>query len=137
MIRYLAPVLIPFVLAACAGMGSDATAPGGAGQTATVDAGPGDRRTERSVAAAGSFVPDRHAEEFIGSSRRDLVAWLGQPDLELREGERSLLQFRQGRCVVLVMVEAGDGVAAVEMSGIDGGTDTRCADSTLPKVMTQ
>lgn len=70
---------------------------------------------------------------FIGASRRDLVAWLGQPDLELSEGQGSLLQFRRGQCVALAMVGEGDAVEAIEVSGVVSRADQDCADRQLVK----
>lgn len=134
----LFPVLLSGLLAACAGLNDGGRSASSEDQVLALDRGDaGNARTSARVAPADRPVADRHAGEFVGGSRRDLVAWLGQPDLELREGGRSLLQFRQGQCVMLAMVEDGDSVAAVEMSGVDQVTDARCANSAMPKVMTQ
>lgn len=135
-VSILLPLLLSALLAACAGLndGSNSTSsvsrmvtPGGSSSTGV----PG------GDAPAGAPLADRQAREFVGGTRRDLVAWLGQPDLELRESGRSLLQFRQGQCVMLAMVEDGDSVAAVEVSGVDQVTDTRCANAAMPKVVAQ
>lgn len=132
----LLSLLLSALLVACAGLNDSGNSSSSTNQIVTLDSN-ASRGVPGRDAPAGAPVADRHAEEFVGGSRRDLVAWLGQPDLELREDGRSLLQFRQGQCVMLAMVEDGDSVAVVEMSGVDGVTDARCANSALPKVMTQ
>ncbi len=134
----LVPLLLSGLLAACSGLDVDGM-PGSQANGSAAFAGSADGTVgaSRRAGLSGARVQDRHAAEFIGGSRRDLVAWLGQPDLELREGGRSLLQFRQGQCVMLAMVEDGDGVAAVEMSGVVRGADARCVNSPLPRVVTQ
>lgn len=132
----LLSLLLPGLLVACAGLNVGGNSSDPANQIVALD-GSASRGVPGRDAPPGAPVADRHAEEFVGGSRRDLVAWLGQPDLELREGGRSLLQFRQGQCVMLAMVEDGDSVAAVEVSGVDQVTDARCANAALPKVVTQ
>ncbi len=87
--------------------------------------------------SAVATAPQLQATAFIGASRRDLVAWLGQPDLELSEGQGSLLQFRRGQCVALAMVGAGDAVEAIEVSGVVSRADRDCADRQLAKVSLQ
>lgn len=140
MIRNIASIvlslLLPGLLAACAGLNDGGNSASPSNRMVTLD-GSSSTGVPGRDAPTGAPVADRHAGEFVGGSRRDLVAWLGQPDLELREGGRSLLQFRQGQCVMLAMVEDGDSVAAVEMSGVDQKTDARCAKSAVPKVITQ
>ncbi len=148
MIRKIAkplfPVLLSCLLAACAGGGDGGLSASQGGRSAVTGGADADAGTEtdtgRATAAAmpnSRQLQNRHAGEFVGSSRQELVAWLGQPDLELREDGRSLLQFRQGQCVMLAMVGDSDSVAAVETSGVVRGADARCAGATFPRVMTQ
>jgi len=99
------------------------------------------RMLAASQAGTAAVVPRavaaRPALAFVGQSRGNLVAWLGQPDLELREGQGSLLQFRRGQCVTLAMVGEMDSVTAIEVSGVDSGADSNCATQQLPRVTLQ
>jgi len=135
-LRFLAVALMAGLLAGCADMGTlSGDAPKSAAPPVAISGGAGNLSgaPQSTVAAA----PRRPATTFIGASRRDLVAWLGQPDLELSEGEGSLLQFRRGQCVALAMVGGGDAVQAIEVSGVVSRADRDCADRQLAKVSLQ
>lgn len=136
MLRFMAAAMMAGLLAGCADMGTlsgEAPEPVGSpdaisGVTTSLNAAP------RATVAG---TPQRPAMTFIGASRGDLVAWLGQPDLELSEGQGSLLQFRRGQCVALAMVGVGDAVEAIEVSGVVSRADQDCADRQLAKVSLQ
>ncbi|MDF1736175.1 MAG: hypothetical protein P1U37_12870 [Minwuia sp.] len=134
MLKLLSAVLTAGLLAGCADIGlqSDATPRSSAAVVSTGGTTVGTAGAARSADNVGT--PRRLAMTFVGESRHDLVAWLGQPDLELSEGQGSLLQFRRGQCVALAMVDEGDAVAAIEVSGIVSRADRDCAETQLTKV---
>ncbi|GJL88777.1 MAG: hypothetical protein DHS20C03_24860 [Minwuia thermotolerans] len=136
MLRILAGALMAGLLAGCADTGTlSGDAPEPARLPDAISGTTGSPSVAPPPAVAGA--PQRPALAFIGASRRDLVAWLGQPDLELSEGQGSLLQFRRGQCVALAMVGAGDAVEAIEVSGVVSRVDQDCADRQLAKVSLQ
>jgi len=135
-LRILAAALMAGWLAGCADLGTlSGDAPKSASSPVAVSGGAGSLNVAPQSTVAAT--PRRPAMTFIGASRRDLVAWLGQPDLELSEGQGSLLQFRRGQCVALAMVGVGDAVQAIEVSGVVSRADRDCADKQLAKVSLQ
>lgn len=136
MLRFLAVALTAGLIAGCADMGTlSGDAPRSVESPVAISGASGSLNDARRSAVA--TAPQLQATAFIGASRRDLVAWLGQPDLELSEGQGSLLQFRRGQCVALAMVGAGDAVEAIEVSGVVSRADRDCADRQLAKVSLQ
>lgn len=136
MLRFLAAALMAGLLAGCADMATlSGDAPKSAESPVAISGASGSLNDARRSAVA--TTPQLQATAFIGASRRDLVAWLGQPDLELSEGQGSLLQFRRGQCVALAMVGAGDAVEAIEVSGVVSRADRDCANRQLAKVSLQ
>jgi hypothetical protein len=135
-LRFLAAALMAGSLAGCAELGAlSGEAPGPVDSPAAVSGASGSLNV--APQSAVTAAPRRQAVTFIGASRRDLVAWLGQPDLELSEEQGSLLQFRRGQCVALAMVGAGDAVKAIEVSGVVSRADRDCANRQLAKVSVQ
>ncbi|MDF1732148.1 MAG: hypothetical protein P1U49_11645 [Minwuia sp.] len=136
MLRILAAALMAGSLAGCAELGTlSGEAPRPADSPVTVSGASGSQNVASQSAVTAA--PRRQAVTFIGASRRDLVAWLGQPDLELSEAQGSLLQFRRGQCVALAMLGAGDAVQAIEVSGVVSRADRECANRQLAKASLQ
>ena len=82
------------------------------------------------VGQAGIVPPSAHVHSSVlGLTASELVARLGQPALQVREGVGLKLQFRSGYCVLdayLYPPESGAGLTRVTHSDarLTSGTDT-------------